>query len=94
MTALSPRRILAATVLTAGLVTFGAGVATAATPTDAPLGIGVHQVSNDGAAARENPGTVDFLVIAEQGPVGGDDLTRKGTGSPIGDAGQLKVLRP
>ncbi len=95
MAALSPRRILAGSLLAAGLATFGAGVATAA-PVEAPLGFGVHQVSsNEGAAAAEGPGTADFLVMAEQGPVGGDDdLTRKGYGSPIGDAGQLKVYRP
>lgn len=93
-TATPVRRIVAGTLMAAGLATLGAGVASAATAEPAPAGFGVHQVGAQASEGGTSLGT--YLHVKEMdGPAGGDDdLHRGGHGDPIGDAGQLKVYRP
>ncbi|TSD93503.1 hypothetical protein FOV72_19780 [Gordonia rubripertincta] len=71
-------RILAGALLAASLTGLGAGVAAAQ------------------GYATESPNATPHFVDTtdEYGPVNPDDLTRGGLGSPIGDAGQLKIFRP
>ncbi|MCX2966195.1 hypothetical protein [Gordonia aquimaris] len=84
MAATPIRRVLAGTLLAAGLATFGAGAAFAADPGGA---LPAPEGSSNGSV-------LDLVVTQDFGDPGGDDLTRKGYGDPIGDAGQLKVYRP